>query len=341
MQKQIVNRRIRVLLCGYHHYSYLDFIAKGFEEAGADVRVFAHQNISVKKLQQGNFLRRWKNNLKIEKINKGILQSCQDFEPDFLLAINGEPLLAPTVASLNQHTPTALWLVDSVESLNPSRETLQQFQKKFVFEPADKKQIPTAHFLAYACAPDVYKPLPGKQQVYDVGFVGAGHHNRFDFLEGVARFCISKSLKFGVWGPYDVFLKKSKKDYIAQYPNLFKSIVVNDRLTPEVICSIYNTVKVNLNVHHPQSRDGVNVRTFEIAGSQAFQLVDNKKEIYSLFGHDEIKVYDSFDDLLSLIAYFVENELSRKLIAAKAYRKVLQQHTFSSRCQEILGFMLD
>lgn len=333
-----MNKPLRIFLCGHNHYSYLDFIAKGFEENNCLVDIFSHKYVHVEKMYRGNIFRRWKNGSFLKMINRKIIDRCKQIKPDLFLAINGEALFSSTLQQIKHESPavTALWLVDSYESLRLSYETVKTFDVKFIFEPTDSAHIPNAIFLPYGCATHVYRPLASRSWCYDVGFVGAGHLNRLELLNKVAAYCDATGLRFGVWGPFGVFLKKEKKHYVHKYENLYNAIVKNGSISPEDICSIYNQVKINLNIHHPQSKDGVNVRTFEIAGSKSFQLVDNKKTINSLFGNNEIVTFDSVDELLSLIKHYVDFEYEREEIAAAAFERVVSQHTFPARCRMLL-----
>ena len=62
-----------------------------------------------------------------------------------------------------------------------------------------------------------------------------------------------------VWTWYDPFLQY---EYKIKRKELGKHIQ-NYNIPPSEVNKIYNSTKINLNIHHPQSKEGLNPRTFE------------------------------------------------------------------------------
>ena len=58
-----------------------------------------------------------------------------------------------------------------------------------------------------------------------------------------------------------------------------------------------------------------------------------------LFNKDELAVFDSMEELLELIPYYLANEDKRTEIAKKAQTKVLAEHTYQHRMQTLIDFI--
>jgi spore maturation protein CgeB len=118
------------------------------------------------------------------------------------------------------------------------------------------------------------------------------------------------------------------------------------RVTTEETAKIYCATKINLNVHSSPHHedvnphgDFVNPRTFEIAACGAFQLVDHRAELAELFAPgDELAVFQSGQDILRLVKYYLTHEEERNVMAERGRQRVLSEHTYVHRMRAALGF---
>ena len=325
---------MKVLICGYNLYGYLESIKKGFLKAGCDVRLLCHKNVSIRKLKHRNLLKRIWAWIRLKQINSSIKKNFLDFMPDLTLCINGSSIFPETASFLSNNSISVLWLVDSLERVATSKSTIAKFKKVFVFEPTDTKKIQGSEYLPYGFDEDIYFKKNLKK-VYEVSFVGAGHIERYEPLNKIARMCDSKGIRMYVFGPFTLF--KKRPEYKKRYPSLFKAIVQNKRISPALINEIYNQSWININVHHPQSKDGINPRTFEIAGSGNFQLIEAKKMLRIFFKEDEMITYSDIKDLGEKIACFLRKKEEINKISEKALKRANQEHTFTHRAVYILN----
>ncbi len=324
---------MKVLICGYNLYGYLDSIKKGFIKAGCDVKTFYHKNVSIRKLRHGSLLKRLFAWIRLKQINNSLKKTFLNFMPELTLCINGSSVLPETASFLSNNSMSVLWLVDSLERVATSINTVTEFKKVFVFEPTDTKKIQGSEYLPYGFDEDIYFKKDIKK-VYDVSFVGAGHTERYEPLNEIARLCDCEGIKMHVFGPFTLFKKRA--EYRKRYPFLFKAIVQNKRISPPSVNEIYNQSWININVHHPQSKEGINPRTFEIAGSGNFQLVEEKKVLRMFFEKDEMITYSDIKDLKDKIVYFLRNKEKLFEISKKALKRAIQEHTFTHRAVYIL-----
>ncbi|MCM2325661.1 MAG: glycosyltransferase, partial [Candidatus Woesearchaeota archaeon] len=103
------------------------------------------------------------------------------------------------------------------------------------------------------------------------------------------------------------------------------------------MCHIFNESKINLNIHYTHSRQSVNLRTFEIPSTRSFQLCDDFSEMKNLFSKKELVTYQDEKDLLELIDYYRDNIEERSRFADAGHRRVMKDHTFKNRMQDILS----
>ena len=100
---------------------------------------------------------------------------------------------------------------------------------------------------------------------------------------------------------------------------------------------IFKCSKINLNMTNRPIRTGLPLRIFDIMGSGGFLLSNYQAEIPELFeiGKD-LAVYESQEDLLNKIAYYLEHDDVRREIAKNGQEKVKRQYSYKTRLQKIL-----
>lgn len=100
---------------------------------------------------------------------------------------------------------------------------------------------------------------------------------------------------------------------------------------------IFKCSRINLNMTNRPIRTGLPLRIFDILGAGGFLLTNYQAEIPELFeiGTD-LAVYESQEDLLYQIGYYLEHEELRREIAENGQRKVRDEYSYRSRMGEIL-----
>ena len=329
----------KILICGHNVYEgYLSSLARAFESQDLHAAKFEHRNTNVSKLNYPNYFKKTRARLILNKINKALLDTYTMFEPDIVFCINGEALLQPTIAKLNRRSYSALWVVDALKNIKLPLSSVNMFSRVFLFEPSDLETFPQGIYLPQATDDRLYTPLTDTQKTYHVSFVGAGHDIRLPLLEEVAKMCVNNHLRFAALGTFPAFKKLSKRrKYRQRYPYLARSIILNRKLPPYQVNQIYNSSMINLNIHHEQSRRGLNPRTFDIMAARGFQLVDSQPELARYFeeGRDMV-TYKNVADLQQKILYYLSHGEARDEIAQKGFKKTLAEHTYKNRCKHAL-----
>lgn len=261
--------------------------------------------------------------------------------PDLVLAIAQAPLTLAVLQHLRKKKfLTAMWFVENYRHLTYWQQLAAGYDYWFVIQQGEclealkRAGAAHVHYLPMAADPNVHRPVtltPGEQQEYgaDVSFVGAGYANRRNLLPQ----WLSKEWTFKLWG--------NEWDGAT---NLSGALQRNGaRIDTETCMKVFNATAVNLNVHsstdmvldpHP---DFVNPRAFELAACGAFQLVDERTLLPDLFTPDEVVRFRRTEDMPQLIRMWLKDTAGRRDHAEASRRRVLRDHTYRHRLQELLA----
>ena len=84
-------------------------------------------------------------------------------------------------------------------------------------------------------------------------------------------------------------------------------------------------------------RTGLPLRIFDIMGAGGFLLSNYQSEIPELFEiGKELAVYESQEDMLNQIAYYLEHDDIRQEIAKNGQEKVKNLYSYKTRLEKIL-----
>ena len=281
-----------------------------------------------------------------ELLAEGIVIKAIENKVDLVLGIAQAPFTVNSLKQLKNHNiTTAFWFVEDFRTLNywkllaPNFDHFFTIQEGDFLKELDKICLDKNHhyFLPTAAKLDTHKSIneiSTEEKLYygsDVSFVGAGYYNRRRVFPSLLGY------DFKIWG----------NDWNLNSP-LKKVIQKNgERVSTEETMKIFNSSKININLHSSSYLDGVNLdgdflnpRTFELAASKNFQLVDARSPIFDFFEKDEIATFTSLEDLLDKIDFFLNNEIERKKIIEKSYNRVIQNHSYRLRIKEMLHFII-
>ena len=105
-------------------------------------------------------------------------------------------------------------------------------------------------------------------------------------------------------------------------------------MMPKIIkCS-----KINLNLTNRPIKTGLPLRIFDILGCGGFLISNYQAEIPQYFVPDQdLVLYESVDDLLSKIAYYLKHDEERDKIAQSGYQKVKEHYSYEKRLQKMFA----
>ena len=96
--------------------------------------------------------------------------------------------------------------------------------------------------------------------------------------------------------------------------------------------AVYYSSKINLNISLRSIVNGIPLRVFEIMGSGGFLLSNYQSELLDYFvPGEDFDYFDSPEDLLRKIDYYLKHEEIRNRIAINGQNKIKAYHTFRDR----------
>jgi spore maturation protein CgeB len=276
-------------------------------------------------------------------LSRGVELKAREFEPDLVLALAQAPLQPATLAILEQMgIPTAFWFVEDYRLLPYWRDVAAGYSYFFAIQQGDfpgelaKSGVRHQAYLPTAAAPAVHTAVElsaAEREEFGspLSFVGAGYYNRQRLFRALTDY------SFKIWGsdwPLELPLSQCIQRSAA-------------RIDTETCVKIFNASAINLNLHSSMHHKGVdpdgdfvNPRTFEIACCSAFQLVDRRGLMSGLFAEDDLETFASLPELRDKIDHFLANPEAGRITAEKGRVRVLAEHTYQARMEELLALMI-
>lgn len=267
-----------------------------------------------------------------------------EFAPDICIVIAQAPVGPKFPLRLaKEGIVTAFWYVENWRHLPYWQDIAPYYDCFFHIQPGEFENklteigCPAHAHVQTACDPEVHRPVEltaDEQREFgcDVSFAGAGYHNRIQVFRGLTDY------NFKIWGV----------NWPARelQPHLCRR---EQRFDAAQFARIVAGSKINLNLHSSATHEGVdpkcdaiNPRVFEIAACGGFQLCDPCTGLDALFDFDtELPVYRDLNELRQKIDYFLAHPDQRTQIATRARERVLRDHTYEKRAQQMLDLVLE
>jgi glycosyltransferase involved in cell wall biosynthesis len=167
------------------------------------------------------------------------------------------------------------------------------------------------------------------QKIYDVVFAGSlhqAHRSRIPFLKKIAD---AFGDKFHIW-------TQSFSSLPSELRKNFRGAVFNIDYY-----YVLSKSKILLNHHGSILPWAHNLRLFETTGVGSFLLTDNLPGIDELFEvGKEVETYDSIDECVDKIKYYLLNEEERENIAKAGQIRTLRDHTYEKRIEKLFEFFV-
>lgn len=130
---------------------------------------------------------------------------------------------------------------------------------------------------------------------------------------------------------FDLFTPN--RDYVL--PNLTNHGMVDYYRQMPVV---FRRSRINLNISLRSIKSGIPLRAFDILGSGGFLLSNFQADFLDDFvPGEDFDYYDSKEDLLRKIDYYLTHEDERAAIAANGHAKAAAAHTFRHRVREMFS----
>lgn len=315
----------------------------GFEVVSLDFSIYRQvydeldgfsENPGIRKELMGRF---------ISLLAETIFAKTVDEDIDLVLGIAQSPFTPDLLNRLKQHgVVTSFWFVEDFRTLTYWGGLAKYFDHFFVIQKEDffkelkKVGCKNYHYLPMAASPEFHKKMELSEADYeefssDVSFVGAGYFNRIHSFQSLMGF------DFKIWG----------NDWNIDSP-LLRVIQRNgERITTDEMLKVFSASKININLHSSSyvkgvnpDGDFVNPRTFELAMSGNFQLVDKRKLLPELFDENELATFDSVDEMIEKTKYFLAHPDEAIKYVTRAKERALKDHTYESRLKQMIQLIL-
>jgi spore maturation protein CgeB len=192
----------------------------------------------------------------------------------------------------------------------------------------DKLELP-AHYLPECCNPRWHRRIPlteedRKRYGCDLTTAGNMYYYRALLLEQF------RDYDFKIWGAsYPRWLTST---LTANYPGVF--VAEGEK------AKALNAAKIVLNTMHFGEIEGVNCRTFEVAGCGGFQICEWRPELPQFFEPDrEIVTFASKKELKEKVDYYLHRPQERQEIADRGMARAHREHTYELRLRQMLSLI--
>ena len=105
---------------------------------------------------------------------------------------------------------------------------------------------------------------------------------------------------------------------------------------------IFKLSRINLNITLRSIQNAIPLRGYDIMGAGGFLLSNYQVDLQRHFvPGEEYVYYESREDLMDKINYYLKNETERAAIAKNGHDRVMKEHTFDVRVKEIIELVKD
>ncbi len=200
----------------------------------------------------------------------------------------------------------ACYFIDSHLAFDLHLEIAENYDVVFTaHKPAvemfKERGIENVFWVPTACDPEIHGKK-SDEKLYDIGFVGSPNPERVHLLN------------------------KMKKRFNTYYERCFL----------EKMSEVFSRSKI---VFHKSVRNDLAMRVFEVLASGSLLLANEARGsgLADLFqDRKHIVIYRNEKELMDLADYYLRNEAERKEIAVDGMEKVLKEHTYSHRAEEMV-----
>lgn len=318
--------------------------ARACAAAGAETRLFdaaeyvdAYQ--ALEQLDSPASARRSFQGELAQLIGRAVVSTTEQWRPDLVLALAQAPLNEQALDRLRTlGIKTAFWFVENGRVLTYWRHVASLYDWFYAIQPGRfLEQLGEAGaqrpaYLPVACDPAEHHPreLSSEERSRygsDISFAGSAYLNRRRIFSKLT------DLPLRLWGPG--WTDRVLAPLAAEGGQQFDL---------EQMARIFAATRINLNLHsanHVETCDPdpdyVNPRTFELAASGAFQLVDRRDPLSDLFTPDEMVTFEDVHQLRALITRYLKNPDDREAVVGRAQERAITDHTYVHRMRRVLN----
>ena len=328
---------MKILLSGYHNPSFptiTEYVEEAVEELGHSLVRFDNREY----LLPGRIRQRVPalERADLRRINRELVRVAEQHHPDVFVETGGHRILPSSVDRMRElGIATALWTIDAPVDFDPVLRAAPHYDRVVcggteAVELLRGGGVGSAEWLPFACAPRHHHPVTisdGDRRRFgsDVAFVGSYYPNRAEVLRSLTE------LDLGIWGP--------GWDRLPSDDRLALKVRGGD-VSPADWSKIYSAANIVVVTHYQDGHTPcfqASPKVFESLACGAFVVVDDQKDVFSLFedGRHLVRFRDP-GDLLEQVRHWVERPDDRERIASAGRESAIGKHTYRHRVASLL-----
>jgi spore maturation protein CgeB len=285
----------------------------------------------------------------VDRLNNDIVAALAEFRPDLTYFIQGRYVRAETAAVARQYGQVVLYCNDDMSSPANRTSTTGELikavdcittTKSFNVDEFARAGARRVVYLPNAFDPRIHFPAklaPEDRTRFggDIVFIGTFRPERADFLGRVADAVGETAMS--VWG--GGWHKMSRPSFWPRrqsWARLRRSIRGRE-LWGQDMGKALQANKIALGLLYRANRDLHTSRSFEIPACGGFMLAERTVEHQEYFAEDREAVYfDTLDELVDKIRYYLHHDAARTRIAAAGYRRCVESgYRYVDRAHEL------
>lgn len=271
-----------------------------------------------------------------KEISRDWLRSVQSFKPDLIILAHTPNTLPEDIRLAKKDGAKVFYWMDAPPTGAQAKDAIAGCVEADAVFSVDRKWMtilygPDDFFhLPVAGDPETFYPAEGVRKEYDVLFLGSFPPQTGDgYLRAKIINEIPKKYRVVVFG--------NGADYwTRQFPELKERIKSGSILRAEKLNEIYNKTNIVLNIHSTSNTSSLSARTYEIALSGAFQLVDWREDLDTQFPVGSFVTFRYAREINGLIEEWLRKPDERARRARRVREHVLNHHTWRHRAEEML-----
>ena len=284
----------------------------------------------------------------VRDFNGHVLQKVQTLRPNVVMTYKGYPIHADLLAAIGElgalsvniypdNSPHAYGLthrkavgaydlVISTKAFHPSHwKQTYRYENRCLFVP--QGYDPKLHLILDP--PSVFE--------YDVVMVATYRPEYGQLLIDVARALGNPKLRVAIGGNGWEAVRAKLPEYWV-FPGAVQGRSYVALLRRGRICIAPLTRGVVI-AGQSQPGDVDTTRTYELAAAHCFFIHRRTDFARTLYGEDEVPMYDSAEELASLIRFYLSHEDERVQMAAAAHRRAVPAYSLDQRAGQIVSIL--
>jgi spore maturation protein CgeB len=263
-----------------------------------------------------------------EKADALLVDNCPPYHPEFLRTLEVHKVLRTSDGPLSAYDRDFVYVhaYDQVLYHSPAYSRDIDMREKLLYCGARSCDLWPLGLFDAGYDPGMDEDaLFSRPRDIDVIFVGAIHVGKMPVLARVKR---ALGKRFVIRGLASV---KKNLYFNARYgfPGWIRPLSFTDYVP------LYQRAKIGINVHNRGKFTVGGYRLFELPANGVMQISDGGEYLTTFFEPGrEIVGYDTVDELIAKIEYYLRRDDEREAIARAGYRRVVRDHRMGLRLRE-------